>query len=189
MLTSLQALLRLASLRWLGVFVCALAVLLTAASTSSALEPAQTKTRVWGFDFAEHNSAGLFRAASPRTHLANRSGSAEAASGSLLAARALPAARYIGKGFAQGQLDKHFAKHAAEWGAGNITKPGYLKRAQSLLGRDTGGDILGHVRPNGDVLRYNAATNEFASGAADGTIRTLFRPTDGMAYWLKQVAP
>lgn len=105
------------------------------------------------------------------------------------AARALPAARYAAKGFAQGQLDKHFAKHAAEWGTGNITKTGYLKRAQDLLGRDVGSDILGHVRANGDVLRYNAATNEFAAGAADGTIRTLFRPSDGMAYWLKQVTP
>jgi pyocin large subunit-like protein len=31
--------------------------------------------------------------------------------------------------------------------------------------------------------------HEFAVGAADGTIRTLFRPQDGVAYWLKQVGP
>jgi len=49
--------------------------------------------------------------------------------------------------------------------------------------RDVGGDILGAVRKNGDVLRYNARTNEFAVGAADGTIRTLFRPQAGMDYW------
>jgi RHS repeat-associated protein len=102
---------------------------------------------------------------------------------------ALPAARYAAKGFAKGQLEKHFAKHAAEWGAGNITKTAYLKRAQDLLGRDVGGDILGHVRANGDVLRYNARTNEFAVGAADGTIRTLFRPSGGMKYWLDEIAP
>ena len=90
---------------------------------------------------------------------------------------------YRAKAFAQGQLDKHFAKHAAEWGAGNITKTGYLKRAQNLLGRDVGGDILGAVRKSGDVLKYNARTNEFAVGAADGTIRTLFRPQTGMDYW------
>jgi pyocin large subunit-like protein len=99
------------------------------------------------------------------------------------AARALPASRYVAKGFAQGQLDKHFAKHAAEWGAGNITKTGYLKRAQNLLGRDVGGDILGAVRKSGDVLRYNMRTNEFAVGAADGTIKTLFRPRAGLHYW------
>jgi hypothetical protein len=83
---SLQALLRLATLRWLGVFICALATLLATTSTASALEPAQTKTRVWGFDFAEHNSSGLFRAASSGKHQGNRLARAEAASGSLLAA-------------------------------------------------------------------------------------------------------
>lgn len=87
MLTSLQALLRLAVLRRLGVFICALATLLTAASTASALEPAQTKTRVWDFDFAADNSVVLFRAASPRSYLENRSARSEVASGSLLAAR------------------------------------------------------------------------------------------------------
>jgi len=86
-LTSLQALLRLASLRWLGVFVCALATLLSVAGTASALEPAQTKTRVWGFDFAEHNSVGLFGAATSGKHQGNRLARAEEASGSLLAAR------------------------------------------------------------------------------------------------------
>ena len=102
---------------------------------------------------------------------------------------ALPGAKYAAQGFAKGQLDRHFAKHAAEWGAGNITKTGYLNRAQQLLGQDVGRDILGHVRANGDVLRYNVRTNEFAAGTADGTIRTLFRPSDGMSYWLQQVTP
>lgn len=92
MLTSLQALLRLAVLQRLGVFICALATLLAATSTASALEPAQTKTRVWGFDFAADNSVGLFRAVSPRTHLENRAAGAEAALGSLLAAEGAAAA-------------------------------------------------------------------------------------------------
>lgn len=46
-----------------------------------------------------------------------------------------------------------------------------------------------YVRAHGDVLRHNVRTNEFAAGAADGTITTLFRPSDGMSYWLQQVAP
>lgn len=85
-LTSLLALLRLAVLSRLGVFICALGVLLSAANTASALEPVQTKTRVWGFDFAEHNSVGLFRAATSGKHQGNRLAGAEEASGSLLAA-------------------------------------------------------------------------------------------------------
>jgi len=83
-LTSLQALLRLAVLHRLGVFICALATLLSAANTALALEPAQTKTRVWAFDSAADNSAGLFRAASSGKHLENRLAGVEAASGSLL---------------------------------------------------------------------------------------------------------
>jgi hypothetical protein len=99
-LTSLLALLRLAVLSRLGVFICALGVLLSAASTASALEPAQTKTRVWGFDLAEHNCAGLFRATSSGKHQGNRLAEAEEASGSLLAARAAGAAErlVIGRG-------------------------------------------------------------------------------------------
>jgi RHS repeat-associated protein len=47
--------------------------------------------------------------------------------------RALPAPGYSAQGFSsQGSLESHFGKHAAEWGAGNITQTGYLKRAQSL---------------------------------------------------------
>jgi Colicin D len=127
-LTSLQALLRLATLRRLGVFICALATLLTAASTASALEPAQKKTRVWGFDLAEHNSAGLFRAASPRTHLENRSGSAEAASGSLLAAGG--ASTVLGR--TPAQLASKF-KHAKDFGVtGNYSKANAVEFSRAI---------------------------------------------------------
>jgi len=120
-LTSLQALLRLASLRWLGVFVCALATLLSAANSASALEPAQTKTRVWGFDFAEHNSFGLFGAASSGKHLGNRLARAEAASGSLLAARGAGQASEVLLRTGQ-QLQAKF-KHAKDFGVvGNYSK-------------------------------------------------------------------
>jgi RHS repeat-associated protein len=106
---------------------------------------------------------------------------------SLLGLGGTAAVRYVAKGFAEGELEGHFVKHAGEWGAEGITKAGYLRRAQTLLGRNAGGDILGHVRSNGDVLRYNQRTNEFAVGTADGTIRTFFRPGDGIAYWRQQV--
>ena len=105
------------------------------------------------------------------------------------AAKGLGAGKWAANGFKAGQLDAHFAKHAGEWGAGNITKSGYLNRAMDLLRREPGGGILGHTRVNGDILRYNSRTNEFAIGAKDGTIRTLFRPTDGLNYWNKQVGP
>ena len=81
---------------------------------------------------------------------------------------ALRAGDWAPTAFHAEELDKHFAKHAAEWGAGNITRGTYLNPARSLLSKQSGGDILEHTRANGDVLRYNARTNEFAVGTADG---------------------
>jgi pyocin large subunit-like protein len=101
----------------------------------------------------------------------------------------LPPPRWYAKGFAsQAKLDDHFRRHAREWGAGNITKEAYAKRAQSLLGSEVGGDVLGFTSKNGFRFRYNARTNEFATAKPDGTIETLFRPKDGMAYWKEQVS-
>ncbi len=92
------------------------------------------------------------------------------------------------KGFgSEALLEQHFAKHAAEWGVEGMTKAEYLGRAQALLNSKAGGDILGLARAGGDILRYNATTNEFAVGTAQGVIRTFFRPTEGFAYWLSQV--
>jgi hypothetical protein len=87
----LQAFLRLVALKRLGVLLFVLAATLCAASTASAFEPAQTKTRVWGFNFAEYNSCGLFRAASNGKHQGNRVALSELASDSLLAAEGVGA--------------------------------------------------------------------------------------------------
>jgi len=81
-----QAFVRLVALKRLGVLLFVLAATLCASSTASALEPARTKTRVWGFDFAEHNSDGLLSAATSGKHQGNRLALSEVASGSLLAA-------------------------------------------------------------------------------------------------------
>lgn len=98
---------------------------------------------------------------------------------------ALPSGRFTNGNFAPGKLDSHYLKHADEYGAIGIDA--YLARARSLLSTDVGNGIRGFTRTNGDVVRFNVRTGEFAAGAADGTIRTLFRPDDGLAYYLKQV--
>lgn len=87
------------------------------------------------------------------------------------------------------KFDQHFAKHGGEW-PGGISEADYLAKARQLLSEPVGGDILGYERPGpggNDILRYNTATNEFAVQAPDGSIRTLFRPKDGINYWNKQV--
>lgn len=87
-LALLRTLQRLAILRWLGSAFCALAMLCATAATASALERVQTKTRVRGFELAEHHSSGLSSSASSRTRLAFSPSHFEVVSGSPHAARA-----------------------------------------------------------------------------------------------------
>jgi hypothetical protein len=82
----LQAFLRLVALKRLGVLLFVLAATLCASSNASAFEHTQTKTRVWGFDFAEHNSDGVLSAATSGKHQGNRFALSEVVSDSLLAA-------------------------------------------------------------------------------------------------------
>ncbi len=85
--------------------------------------------------------------------------------------------------FRSGELERHFNKHKAEFGY--TSKNEYLQGAQNLT--QGGKDILTFTRQNGDTLFYNPNTNEFAVLAKDGqTIRTYFKPVDGMQYWLDQ---
>lgn len=82
----LQAFVRLVALKRLGVLLFVLTATLYAASTASALEPMQTKTRIWGFDLAAHKSSGLLNAANSGKYQGNRFAQSDVASGSLLAA-------------------------------------------------------------------------------------------------------
>jgi len=82
--------------------------------------------------------------------------------------------------FRSGEWIRHWRKHGSEFGS--ITPNEYLRRARSLLDQDVGGDILGGVRANGDVWRFNAHTDDFAVRSADGIIRTFFKPRNGHGY-------
>jgi hypothetical protein len=79
-------------------------------------------------------------------------------------------------------LTSHFERHGAEFGA--KTAKAYLRQAQSFVRRE-GLDSV--TRSNGDRLLYDAAKNEFAAVAKDGTIRTYFKPKRGAEYWLDQL--
>jgi hypothetical protein len=91
----------------------------------------------------------------------------------------------IFQNFASEELAKHFGEHAADFGP-RITPQQYLQKARNLLNSEPGGKILGKVRVDGDIIRFNKATGEFAVGAPDGTIRTFFKPTDGIRYYNRQ---
>jgi hypothetical protein len=89
-------------------------------------------------------------------------------------------------GFASRQkLVDHYKKHGREFGA--VTMEQYLRKAQELRDRPAGGAILESVRPEGVVTRYDRETGDFLAFNRDGIIRTYFRPTDGEAYFKRQI--
>jgi filamentous hemagglutinin len=47
-------------------------------------------------------------------------------------------------------------------------------------------ELLSETRTNGDVLLYDATSNTFAVKNAQGVPRTMFKPTDGAAYFQRQ---
>ena len=88
-------------------------------------------------------------------------------------------------GFAsQGKLIQHYRKHGSEFGS--ITMEEYLRRAQTLRDRPKRDDILEHTRTNGVVSRFDTKTGDFVAFNRDGTLRTFFRPNDGVAYFHRQ---
>ena len=85
------------------------------------------------------------------------------------------------------KLLEHYTKHASEWG-GKFLNPGqYLNAANNLLNR-TGAHIYQFTSSQGWLFKYDAIQNEFLLISPQGTISTFFRPINGMAYWLEQIA-
>lgn len=59
----------------------------------------------------------------------------------------------------------------------------YEAYAVELLEMSVGGNILGHKDGQGNVIRYNKSTNDFAKGNPQKGVRTLMRPELGEAYY------
>ena len=89
-------------------------------------------------------------------------------------------------GFASRQkLVDHYRKHGREYGT--ITMEQYLRGAQELRDRPAGGAILEAARPDGSVTRFDRDSGDFIAFSRDGVIRTYFKPTDGEAYYKRQL--
>ncbi len=82
------------------------------------------------------------------------------------------------------QLDEHFAKHGAEFGA--ISKAEYLRLAQELRDAPVGGPILEARRRDGEFSRFDRRHGYFGAYNPDGTIRTFFIPNNGERYFRRQ---
>lgn len=88
-------------------------------------------------------------------------------------------------GFASRQkyLD-HYAKHGREFGS--ISAAEYLRQAQTLRDRPAGKDVLEVVRADGVITRFDKTGEAFLAFDADLTIRTFFKPNDGVNYFWRQ---
>jgi pyocin large subunit-like protein len=96
-----------------------------------------------------------------------------------------PALFASGPGFrSRAQLDEHYAKHGAEFGA--ISKAQYLLLAQELRDTPPGGPVLEARRPNGEFSRFDRRHGYFGAYNPDGTIRTFFIPNNGERYFERQ---
>lgn len=88
-------------------------------------------------------------------------------------------------GFASRQkFQEHFEKHGREFG--NITADEYLRQAQTLRDRPAGKDVLEVVRADGVVSRFDHLSGAFLAFNQDLTIRTYFKPNDGVNYFWRQ---
>jgi hypothetical protein len=88
-------------------------------------------------------------------------------------------------GFASHEkLVQHYRKHGNEFGA--ISMADYLRFAQHLRDRPAGESVLEFIRRDGVVSRFDRESGAFIAFNTDKTIRTLFKPNDGEAYFHRQ---
>ena len=97
-----------------------------------------------------------------------------------------PAASRTAIGFrSPAQLATHFDKHGAEFRAGSAQE--YLRLAQDLRDRPSGGNVLERTRADGVTTRFDRASGAFLAVNRDGSIRTFFRPNQGETYFWRQL--
>jgi pyocin large subunit-like protein len=76
-----------------------------------------------------------------------------------------------------------FDQHGDELGAKSLDD--FLEKAHAFTATPPKGAKTA-TRANGDTLIYDARSGLFAVARSDGAPRTLFKPTDGEAYWAAQ---
>ena len=79
------------------------------------------------------------------------------------------------KGFDPVFLADHFQRHGQDFGAG--TAQIYEAMADTFLGESLGSTTQECIRTTGDILRYDSVSDEFGILAANGVIRTYYKPS------------
>ncbi|MBU3661405.1 MAG: hypothetical protein FGM14_16175 [Flavobacteriales bacterium] len=99
---------------------------------------------------------------------------------------------YIGKSlkFASTKHLKSHSKHLKDFGLDKLPiEEGlkkYEKKAEEFFKME-GNDILRYSREGGDIVQYNKSTNTFGIIKSDGTIKTMFKPKEGLDYFKDNV--
>ncbi len=76
--------------------------------------------------------------------------------------------------FDQAKLNDHFARHGADFNAKTVSE--YQAMAKNFIAGPLGPNTLEKYRADGDLVRYNTLTQEFAIMSPTGTIRTYYKP-------------
>jgi pyocin large subunit-like protein len=79
-------------------------------------------------------------------------------------------------------LQDHFNKHGSEFGYS--TKEEYLQGAINVI--ENPASLKEIEKEDGDIVYYLQSTNEIVFVSPSGTIRTYFRPDDGIDYFNRQ---
>ncbi|MDZ4774329.1 MAG: hypothetical protein SGI72_14470 [Planctomycetota bacterium] len=82
-------------------------------------------------------------------------------------------------------FDDHYEKHGSEFGS--ITQAQYLALAQQVRDAPVGGSILEAVRDDGVISRFDKKSGAFLAFNENKTIRTFFKPNDGVRYFERQI--
>ena len=72
------------------------------------------------------------------------------------------------------KLLDHYTRHGADFGAASAAH--YEQMADAFLNGCCGTGVLQKIRANGDIVRYDSATQAFGVVKPDGTIRTYYKP-------------
>ncbi|MGD9108077.1 MAG: hypothetical protein PVI75_02780 [Gammaproteobacteria bacterium] len=80
---------------------------------------------------------------------------------------------------------KHWVDHGAEFPEFANAKQ-YVEGVREFFEHPAEG-TLSHIRGNGDLLYYHPSSNTFGAMNRFGLPKTMFRPIEGMDYWLRQI--
>lgn len=88
-------------------------------------------------------------------------------------------------GFNPQKLEKHFNKHASDFGV--KSKEEYEKLAKEFMNKADNDKITSFVSEDGHVFKYDLENNIFGVAKNNGVTETLYKPKKGIKYWEEQI--